>query len=213
MSRKIDRDILFEAFENMVETINENKEELTELDSKIGDGDHGVNLARGLKSTMEEIPDLHNNEDIGEILSEIGSILMESIGGSVGILYGSAVQKAGETLEGKQEIDLESLVEMTEAADQAIKKRGQVEAGQKTMYDTIHPFTESLKKSYEDGLNMNDALEKALEKAKKGMESTKDMKAEKGRAKYFGEKTVGHIDVGAKSSYMMIKTAVKTITG
>ena len=211
MPKKIDREMLFEVFENVVETVNENKEELTELDSKIGDGDHGVNLARGFTSSMDEVSDLHDQGDIGEILKEVGSILMESIGGSVGILYGSAVQKAGDAIEGKDELSLEDLVSMIEAADQAIKKRGQVEVGQKTMYDTIHPFAESIKEGYEDGLGLDDALKKALVEAEEGMKSTQEMEAEKGRAKYFGEKTVGHIDVGAKSSYLIIKTAVNTI--
>lgn len=211
MSETVGKREILKIIENVAETVIDNEKKLTELDSKIGDGDHGVNLKQGFSSVLEKLSDLEEIEDIGAIMEEIGSTVMESTGGSVGILYGSAIKRMGEAVEGKKEIGTEKVVGMCKAADEAIKKRGQVEVGEKTMYDAIHPCAETIAESVEEGLSLKESLSKGVESAKEGLGKTKEMEAKKGRAKYFGEKTIGHKDVGAFSSYLMIKSAVETL--
>ncbi|NHJ15112.1 MAG: dihydroxyacetone kinase subunit L [Candidatus Thorarchaeota archaeon] len=206
----MDKEVLLRVLANMSRTIEENENYLTELDSAIGDGDHGVNLKRGFDSLNDELPSFKDKE-IQVVLGEVGRLLLETVGGSVGVLYGSAIIEAGKTAGDKKDISLGDLVEIVEAAEGAIRSRGQVDVGQKTMFDTIHPFSVALREALEENLHLVDALNRGLEAAREGLESTKQMVATKGRAKYLGEKTLGHQDVGATSSYLMIESFVKTI--
>ncbi len=199
-----------QILETMAKTVEENKDYLTELDSIIGDGDHGVNLARGFTVVLEKLPTV-KNKSISCILKTVGFTLLESVGGSVGVLYGRAMIKAGETVRDKEKICLDDLVKMSEAAEEAVKSLGQAEIGDKTMLDTIHPFVETLKKSLNENVPLMDALEWSVEAAKMGLENTKNMVAKKGRAKYLGEKSLGHQDVGATSCYLMIESALKML--
>lgn len=212
MSGSIEKGEVFEVIETVIDTVKEEEERLTELDSKIGDGDHGVTLSQGFTSLSHELPDLREEDDIGTIVEKSGYIIMEEMGGTVGALYGSAIRKAGEAVKGREKIGFEDIVKMAEASDQEIEKRGQVGVGEKTMYDAVHPFTKELRNSLENELHLEEGLKSALESAKKGMEKTKEMKAKKGRAKYFQEKSVGHVDVGAMSSYLMLKSAIEALT-
>ncbi|NHI84248.1 MAG: dihydroxyacetone kinase subunit L [Candidatus Thorarchaeota archaeon] len=206
----IQKEDLLRALGNISKIIAENENYLTELDSAIGDGDHGVNLRRGFDSLNDKLPSFKDKE-IHEILVEVGRSLLETVGGSVGVLYGSAIIEAGKAVGDKKEISLDDLVRMVDAAEGAIRSRGQVDVGEKTMLDTIHPFSVALREATEENLHFADTLDRGLEAAKKGLESTKQMVAKKGRAKYLGEKTLGHQDVGATSSYLMIESFVETI--
>ena len=206
----IDKATCLVVLRNIVKTIEENEEQLTELDSAIGDGHHGVNLNRGFQVIIEALPD-YKDKDIPGLLNDVGNILLETVGGSVGVLYGSAIIKAGTALGSKNQIDLDDLVRMVIAAEDGIKSLGHAEVGDKTMIDTIHPFQEALREASEKKMSLADALEFSVEAAKRGLESTKDMVATKGRAKYLGEKTRGHQDVGATSAYLMMEALLKTI--
>jgi dihydroxyacetone kinase-like protein len=196
--------------ENIAKTIKDNEEFLTKLDSAIGDGDHGVNLSRGFDIIIEKLPNLENN-NIHEILNDVGNTLLETVGGSVGVLYGSAFMKAGNIVMDTEKILLDDLVRMVEAAENAITSLGHAKVGEKTMLDTIHPFLETLRDASKENLSLMESLKRSVKAAKDGLESTKDMIARKGRAKYFGEKTLGHQDVGATSSYLMIESLLKTL--
>ncbi len=207
----IDKDTLFRVLKDISKTIAENENYLTELDSAIGDGDHGVNLRRGFDLLTDKLPS-YQDKKIHEILNDIGFLLLETVGGSVGVLYGSATIAAGKTVGDKEVLSLGDLVKMVDAAENTIRTRGNVDVGQKTMLDTIHPFHAALKEAMEKNLSLIDALQCGLAAAKEGLESTKQMIATKGRAKYLGEKTLGHLDVGAASSYLMIESFVKTIS-
>jgi dihydroxyacetone kinase-like protein len=208
--RFIDVDTLIVIIKDMASAVVENENYLTELDSAIGDGDHGVNLRRGFDALAERLPSFKEKE-IHELLNDAGLVLLETTGGSVGALYGSAIMEAGKTMRDKDKIFLNDFVRMVQAAEGAIRNRGQVQVGEKTMLDTIHPFLESLRKSLEEDLTFIDALDRGHEAAKEGLESTRNMIAKKGRAKYLGEKTLGHLDVGAASSYLMIQSLLKTM--
>jgi dihydroxyacetone kinase-like protein len=196
-----------ELFIETADVIIENKELLTELDAAIGDGDHGINLARGFKKLKEKL--LNDSfESRNELFKLAAMTLISNVGGASGPLYGTAFLNISKVISDEQ-LDLEDLVEIAEEAIAGIQKRGKAEAGEKTMLDTIIPAAESLKKSRENKIDLNTALNNCLKSAAAGMENTIEMQATKGRASYLGERSIGHQDPGATSAYLMIKTFIE----
>ncbi|TDO83452.1 dihydroxyacetone kinase DhaL subunit [Halanaerobium saccharolyticum] len=188
--------------------IIENKEYLTELDAAIGDGDHGINLARGFKKLKEKL-EKENFEGRDELFKLTAMTLISNVGGASGPLYGTAFLNISKVISDNK-LDLDDLVEIAEESIAGIQKRGKAEAGEKTMLDTIIPAAESLKHSRANKVDLETALNNCLEKAAEGMKSTIEMQATKGRASYLGERSIGHQDPGATSSYLMIKTFIKS---
>lgn len=180
------------------------KDELTELDNAIGDGDHGINLARGFDAVQEKLPDLEN-QDIGAILKGVGTTLVSTVGGASGPLYGTAFMKAGAACKGLAELDGASFQKAFEAAIGGIKMRGKSEEGEKTMLDALCPAFRAYSEKIEAGLPLKTALESAAIAAENGLAHTSDIIATKGRASYLGERSLGHVDPGAASSALMLK--------
>ncbi len=197
-----------ELFLETADVIIANKEYLTELDSAIGDGDHGINLARGFKKLKEKLEN-DNFENRNELFKITAMTLISNVGGASGPLYGTAFLNISKVIS-DAELDLDDLVEIAEEAIAGIQKRGKAEAGEKTMLDTIIPAAESLKKSRDDNSNLTTALNNCLKAAAAGMEDTIEMQATKGRASYLGERSIGHQDPGATSAYLMIKTFIES---
>ena len=203
MSEKV-----IDIFNKIADKIIENKQYLTKLDSAIGDGDHGINMSRGFSEVKEEL----NNSDFpnkSNVIKKVAMTLISNVGGASGPLYGTAFLKASQVI--KEDVTLENAVEIGEAVVEGIKMRGKAELGDKTMLDTIIPAVNSLKESYEADLDLNEALEKCLEAAEEGKESTIPLVAKKGRASYLGERSKGHKDPGATSSYMIIKVIINEL--
>jgi len=198
------------AIETIAKTIEENKDYLTRLDSAVGDGDHGINLSTGFRIVKRKLPDLEGR-DIGSILETVGLTLIDSVGGAVGPLYGTAFVKAGTVVKGKREIDLNDLVKMFEAARQGVMTIGNAKVGEKTMLDAIHPAVEALKEKANKNSTLIEALVQSVKAAERGMESTKLMLAKRGRSMYLGDRSRGHQDVGATSSYLMLKSVLDTL--
>ena len=148
--------------------------------------------------------------DIGTLLKKMGRTIAFSTGAAAGPLFGTAFIEAGKVIEGKREIDLGNWVKLTAAAQAGIIKRGRGKVGEKTMLDTLHPMTETLKEALEKNDPLKEALLKAKEAARKGMESTKEMVSKRGRSSRLGERTRGHIDPGAASSYYIIEAIIET---
>lgn len=195
----------------LADEINDNKEYLTELDSQIGDADHGINMSRGFKKVQEKLPDLEE-KDIGGVLKGVGMALVSSVGGASGPLYGTFFMKAGGAVDGKQEINLAELAELFSAGYEGVKSRGKAQPGEKTMLDAMEPALGALNAAAEDGKTVADALVDAMQAAEAGMEATTDMKATKGRASYLGERSIGHKDPGATSTYLLFKTAKEALS-
>ena len=185
--------------------IDENKLYLSELDAAIGDGDHGLNMNKGFTSVVEKM-DTIKDEDISTIIKSSGMALVSNVGGASGPLYGTAFMKASMVIAKKEEIDIKDFVSMLEAALDGIKMRGKGVCGEKTMIDTLEPAFEAGKKALDENLDTNDVLTRIKEAAEKGMLSTKDVIATKGRASYVGERSIGHQDAGATSMYLILKT-------
>ena len=186
------------------DVLQENKEYLTELDAAIGDADHGINMDRGFQNVMKKLPSVED-KDAGTILKTVGMALVSSVGGAGGPLYGTAFMQAGMALAGKYELTAGDILAALDAALKGVMMRGKSEPGQKTMIDAIHPAVTAMREALDGGASTLEALERAAAAAEKGMKDTIPMLALKGRASYLGERSVGHQDPGATSSYLLIR--------
>lgn len=194
----------------MGEIIKQNKEYLTDLDSPIGDSDHGINMARGFSIVEEKLPTLED-KDIGTILKTVGMALVSSVGGSAGPLYGTAFMKAGADASGKTEMTASDFLSALSAGIDGVMMRGKSTTGEKTMLDALVPARDAFKAELDANGDFKSAITKAVEAAEKGCEYTKTIIATKGRASYLGERSIGHQDPGATSSMLML-TAIRDNT-
>jgi dihydroxyacetone kinase-like protein len=194
----------------MCDVLHQNKEYLTELDSAIGDADHGINMDRGFQAIAKKLPELGNMTDIGAILKACGMTLITTVGGASGPLYGTAFLQAGSALAGKQELEPGDLLVAGEAALKGVLMRGKATLGDKTMVDALTPAIAALEVALAAGAKAAEALEKASTAAEAGMTGTIPIQARKGRASYLGERSIGHQDPGATSSFLLIRTMAET---
>ena len=192
------------------EVLHENREYLTELDSAIGDADHGINMDRGFAAVEKKLPTVED-KDIGAILKTVGMALVSTVGGASGPLYGTFFLKAGMALNGKDALTADDMVAAFRAALDGVKMRGKATTGEKTMLDALVPALDVMEQTLAAGADIQTALQAAAAAAEEGMKSTIPMLATKGRASYLGERSIGHQDPGATSSWLMLKTAAETI--
>lgn len=185
--------------------IEENKSFLSELDAAIGDGDHGINMNKGFNAVREKLKD-DNGFDIGEILKKTGITLVSNVGGASGPLYGTAFMKAAIEVNGKENIDIEDYIKILEAALGGVMMRGKAQRGEKTMIDAIAPAIDAMKDALKAGLSSINILKASKDAAMQGLEYTKTIIATKGRASYLGQRSIGHPDAGATSSYLILNT-------
>jgi dihydroxyacetone kinase-like protein len=181
---------------------------LTDLDSAIGDADHGVNMDRGFTAVMNKLPEAEGT-DIGAVLKAVGATLVSTVGGASGPLYGTAFLRAGMALAGKQELEPEDVVTALNAAVEGIMARGKAQRGEKTMLDALGPALDTLKAKVAAGAALHEALNAAADAAEEGMRATIPLLATKGRASYLGERSIGHQDPGATSSALMLREMVQ----
>lgn len=190
--------------EGMAKKIEAEKDYLTQLDNEIGDGDHGINLARGFEAVEKKLPSLAGG-DIGALLKGVGMQLVSTVGGASGPLYGTAFMKAGMACKGLTELDGPAFVKAMEAAVDGIKMRGKATEGEKTMLDALCPALKVMQDEVAAGKSLKEALQDAVAAAEKGVEYTKTIIATKGRASYLGERSLGHQDPGATSSLYLLQ--------
>ena len=193
------------AVEAIGEAIIQNKEYLTSLDSAIGDADHGINMARGFEAVRSKLGALPPEADLATVLKTVAMTLISTVGGASGPLYGTAFLRAAAAAQGKPGIDGDTAVSLFAAAVNGIKERGKANRGEKTMLDALEPAYESFSNGVKDKKPLVDCLELACAAAEQGIEYTKTMIATKGRASYLGERSLGHQDPGATSSYIILK--------
>jgi dihydroxyacetone kinase-like protein len=210
----IDVKTLITAMDNTLAVIEANEAYLTSLDAEIGDADHGINMVRGFQLVHERLSGL-SNPDVAEVLGTVGMAIMEGAAGSAGVLYGMFFTQGGAILEGKNEIDKAALASMFSAGYAAmVEMSGGTKPGEKTMIDALDPTVKSLNESASNaGITLSSALDAAVEAARRGLESTIDMLATKGRAAYLGERSRGHQDIGATTMYLIIRTMRDTLRG
>jgi phosphoenolpyruvate---glycerone phosphotransferase subunit DhaL len=200
----IDRNMRKHLIEAVANRVIAHAEELTDLDRAIGDGDHGTNMRRGFEAVLAVIDDL-SVKSLGESLKGVGTTLVMKVGGASGPLYGTLFLSLGKSL--ADDVSREQLAEALAAAIDAVKARGKSDAGQKTMLDVLLPVLAVLR---EGGAGLPARLKAA---AKRAAEDTIPMRAIRGRASFLGERSVGHMDPGARSSALIVDAVVDVMEG
>lgn len=186
----------------------EHAAELSELDSAIGDGDHGTNMKRGF-AAVEKLLDAEY-DTVDALLKKVGSTLVSTVGGASGPLYGTFYLRMGTSQKGQTELDVHTLLAAMQAGVEGIEARGKAAIGAKTMLDAWVPALEAYQGSID---SLPGALEAGADAAAQGRDDTAPMVATKGRASYLGERSVGHIDPGAASTALIWQAAVETLGG
>jgi phosphoenolpyruvate---glycerone phosphotransferase subunit DhaL len=178
------------------------KDLLTQADKAIGDGDHGIGMARGFEAVEQKLR-LQSYETIGDLLKSIGTVLLSSIGGAAGAIFGTLFRGGAKNLLDRSDFDSLALSLMLSDGLEAIKERGKAKVGDKTMIDALEPA--SLKASESASAPLYEALRFAVEAAREGTEKTKAMIATTGKAKTLGERSLGYADPGSISTYLILK--------
>ena len=189
--------------------IDSNASEIEKLDQEIGDGDHIFNVQRGIKLVIELEPTI-KDLPISKALNQIAMKVLSGIGGSSGALFGTLFMTMAKGTNIDEGIDFKKAVEIFAQGVEAVKQRGKADVGEKTMMDVLIPVANCLKKGLEENKDKREILSEAIDVAESGMLSTKDLLATKGRASFLGERAKGHIDPGARSSQLMIKTVCES---
>ena len=202
----VTRDEVLSWIKAYSQVITENKDYLTDLDSAIGDADHGANMDRGFKAVLAKLPAVED-KDIGTIFKTVGMTLISTVGGAAGPLYGTFFIQAGGKLKEKMELTLTDWAAALEAATSGVVNLGKASVGDKTMVDALTPAVQTLNGSSGKELSMSEALRKSANAAEEGMKGTIPLLALKGRASYLGERSIGHQDPGATSSFLLLDTA------
>lgn len=187
----------------------ENRQRLTELDSAIGDADHGINMDRGFTAVKAELA-AHVPSDIRSAFQTVASTLIRHVGGAAGPLYGSFFLRAAVPCTGKSELEGADVVALFQAGIEGVQQRGKAAAGDKTMLDALLPALDAMRKALEDRGSLAAILDQGAAAAQAGMLGTIPMQARKGRASYLGARSIGHQDPGATSSYLLLQAAADT---
>ena len=190
--------------------LNDNKDYLTQLDSPIGDADHGINMSRGFKAVLGKLPSVAD-KDIGNILKTTGMALISSVGGASGPLYGTFFMRSGAASMSKEELNTEDLLQLFFDGVDGIVQRGRPQLGDKTMFDAWAPALHAMQAAFVNGHDVVAALHSTVTAAEQGMKNTIPLQAKKGRASYLGERSIGHQDPGATSSYLILKALLETL--
>ncbi|WP_416357990.1 dihydroxyacetone kinase subunit DhaL [Aureimonas phyllosphaerae] len=190
--------------EAMAARIVENKAYLSEIDGKIGDGDHGVNMAKGFGMAAERLKG--RDASLAEAFALLGEVLMGEIGGSMGPLYGMTFTEFAEAIEGRDAIDAALFSTMLHKGLEGVQSIGSAKVGDKTLLDTFVPAVEAFDAATAEGKSFAEALDALVAAAEKGRDSTIDLVAKIGRASRLGERSRGVLDAGATSCAMILKS-------
>ena len=191
--------------ERIAEVLHENASYLTQLDSAIGDADHGSNMDRGFRAVRAKLPTMAAT-DIATQLKTVGTTLVSTVGGASGPLYGTAFLRASAVAVNKQDLSSADVVALLEAFLNGIIVRGKAHAGEKTMIDALQPALEAAQLALSEGLSLAIITARASFAAEEGMKATIPLLATKGRASYLGERSIGHQDPGATSSWFILRS-------
>lgn len=202
------RDDVIAWLRAFADAIAENRAYLTQLDSDIGDGDHGTNMDRGFQAVRAKLPELAD-KDIGSILKTVGMTLVSTVGGASGPLYGTFFLQAGTSAAGKLELSLADWTALLQAGVDGVIMRGKASLGDKTMVDALVPALQALKEAAARPAGLPVAVRESADACEQGMLATTPLVARKGRASYLGERSAGHQDPGATSSHLLLRAAAQ----
>jgi dihydroxyacetone kinase-like protein len=194
------------------ELVTEQRAYLTELDSAIGDADHGANMSRGMTAVMEKL-DGAVPGSADELFKTVGMTLVTSVGGASGPLYGTFFLRMGMTAGAVSSFDGAALGAALRAGLDGVVARGKAEAGDKTMFDAMAPALDAYDAAIAGGGTIPDAAGAAFTAAETGRDATEPLVARKGRASYLGERSAGHLDPGATSTALLFQALAETLAG
>lgn len=209
MSDAVSTDDLVAWIRAFRDAVHEHKDELTRLDSEIGDADHGSNMARGLDAVVAKLDPVPATA--ADLFKTVGMTLVSSVGGASGPLYGTLFLRMGPPLAGDGEADAASLGAALRAGVEGVVARGKAELGDKTMIDALSPALDAWDAAAADGPAA--AARAAADAAARGRDATEPLVARKGRASYLGERSAGHVDPGATSATLLLEALRDTLAG
>ena len=191
------------------------RDELTALDAAIGDADHGVNMDRGMQAVAAKLADpadaAAQDVPLGPLLKTAGMTLVSTVGGAAGPLYGTLFLELGKAAADRTTLTAAEWAGVVGAGVAGVRMRGKAEPGDKTMVDALLPAAEALRAAAGSGASLAEALNAAADAAESGMRATTPLVARKGRASYLGERSAGHQDPGATSSWLLLAAAARTL--
>ncbi len=187
--------------------VQDKREELTDLDRAIGDGDHGANLDRGFQAVLVKL-DGASPATVGDVLKVVATTLISTVGGASGALYGTAFLRASK--QGDSDVDAAGVVALLQAGADGIVQRGKASVGEKTMVDAWTPALAAVNEAVAAGKSPAEVLDAMAVAAQDGAVATEPLVATKGRASYLGERSAGHRDPGAQSTAYILRAAADT---
>ena len=190
------------------EVFAEKRQQLTDLDSAVGDGDFGISLDRGFTAVKAELT-ANPPTDIRGVFQNVATVLIKTMGGSSGPLLGTFFLRAATASAGKADLAPADVVALFQAGVEGIQQRGKAALGDKTMLDALLPAVDAMRGALEAGSGLSEVLEGGAAAAEAGMRATISMTARKGRASYLGDRSVGHPDPGATAAHLMLRAAAK----
>lgn len=196
--------------QEMAAAMEEHRKHLTQLDSAVGDGDHGNNMHRGFQAALERLEGT-DPQTPSDALKAVSMALVNKVGGAAGPLYGTAFLRASTALSSKEDLSPEDVAGALEAALGGIKQRGKAEVGDKTIVDALEPAVEAAKEASTSGGGAGEVFREAAEAAEEGAEATVPLTARRGRASYLGPRSAGHMDPGARSTYLLLDAAARAL--
>lgn len=201
---KIDRTILKQILEQIVNVLNQEKEYLTELDAAMGDGDLGLTMTNGFKTIYDELDNI-DSEDMGTIFMKLGMKMNSTVASTMGTLMSICLIKGAKEVKGIKAIGIEESVKMGIAAVKGVSERGKAKVGDRTMLDSLSPAVDALEAALKEKSTLTEAFTKAFDAAQRGVEKTKQLKPVFGRAAYYRDKPLGTPDSGAVAIMYVFK--------
>lgn len=196
----------------LIPMFEENRDFLSQLDSDIGDGDHGINMSIGFREVEKQLDKIYEEtEDISSFSRKVGMVILGKVGGAAGPLYGSLFMKAGDDVKGKNELSFNELVGFIENGIKSIEMRGKAVVGDKTMVDALRPAIDKMKEKIDSGQDELEIFEEFVQELKEGSDRTIPLIAKKGRAMRLGERAIGFRDPGSYSSYLIYKEMLEVM--
>jgi dihydroxyacetone kinase-like protein len=206
MTMAVSREDVLRWLSALQKVFAENAQQLTDLDSAVGDGDLGFSLDRGFTAVQAEVA-ANPPADIRASFQSVAAVLIKTMGGSSGPLFGTFFLRAATASAGRSALEVADVVAVFQAGVEGLQQRGKAALGDKTMLDALLPAVDAMRGAQAAGSGLTDILDRGAEAAEAGMRATISMEARKGRASYLGERSVGHQDPGATAAYLLVKAA------
>jgi dihydroxyacetone kinase-like protein len=210
MSESMDVDALQRWIRLFAQSVKQHRDQLTQLDSAIGDADHGTNMDRGMTAAVVAL-DGTEPATAAALFKQVGMTLVSTVGGASGPLYGTLFLRMASAAGDAEALDPGEFAKVLRAGLDGVVARGKAEAGDKTMYDALSPAVDALDAEVAKGSALSAALSVASAAADAGRDATTPMLARKGRASYLGERSVGHQDPGATSVALFVAAAAAAV--